>query len=87
MWFDFAALAANQRPEPFPYPTAARYLKIAKEILGADRLMFGSDVPSTVCRDTYRHLIDYAMNADVFTDEEKQLVFHDTAEKVYFSQR
>ena len=50
-------------------------------------MMFGSDVPSTVCRDTYRHLIDYAMNADVFTDEEKQLVFHDTAEKVYFSQR
>ena len=87
VWFDFAALAANQRPEPFPYPTAVKYLKIAKEILGANRLMFGSDVPSTVCRDTYRHLIDFAMDSDVFTDVEKQLVFHDTAEKVYFSQR
>ncbi|MCI8622082.1 MAG: amidohydrolase [Provencibacterium sp.] len=87
VWFDFAALAANQRPEPFPYPTAVHYLKIAKEILGADRLMFGSDLPSTACRDTYRHLIGYAMDSDVFTAQEKQLVFHDTAEKIYFGRR
>jgi len=85
VWFDLAALPANQRPEAYPYPTAKEYIKIAKSIVGADRLMFGSDMPSTLCRDSYQHLIDYCF--DVFTEEERQMVFHDTAEKVYFSHK
>ena len=87
VWFDLAALPANQRPEPYPYPTAREYLKIAKEIVGADRLMFGSDLPSTACRDTYQHLIDYCMVEEVFTQQEQQMVFYDTAQKVYFEHR
>jgi hypothetical protein len=47
--------------------------------------MFGSDLPSTLCRDTYRHLIDYALKSDVFTDSEKELVFYTTANEVYFN--
>ena len=84
VYWDFAALPANQRPEEYPYPTAQRYLRIAKEIAGADRLMFGSDLPSTLCRDTYAHLRDYALTSDVFTEEEKKLVFYETAKKVYY---
>ena len=85
VWWDMAALASNQRPETYPYPTAVRYLKIAKEILGADRIMFGSDLPSTVCRDSYEHLLNYALLSDAFTEEEKKDVFYRTAEKIYFS--
>lgn len=87
VWFDLAALPANQRPEPYPYPTAREYIRTAKSIVGADRLMFGSDMPSTVCRDTYQHLIDYCMDPSVLTEEEQRMVFHDTAEKVYFGHR
>ncbi len=85
VWFDLAALPANQRPEVYPYEQARHYLKIGKQILGADRMMFGSDLPSTLCRDSYRHLVDYAMESDVFTDKEKELVFYQTAESIYFS--
>ena len=85
VWFDLAALPANQRPEVYPYEQARHYLKIGKQILGADRMMFGSDLPSTLCRDSYRHLVDYAMESDVFTDKEKELVFYKTAESIYFS--
>lgn len=84
VWWDMAALPSNQKPEGYPYPTAVRYLRIAKEILGADRIMFGSDLPSTLCRDSYEHLRDFALLSDVFTEAEKQDVFYNTAKKIYF---
>ncbi len=84
VWWDMAALPANQRPEGYPYPTAVHYLKVAKDILGADRIMWGSDIPSTCCRDTYDHLIRFALDSDVFTDAEKEKVFYQTANEVYF---
>ena len=42
VWFDLAAMPSNVRPEKYPYPTAQHFLKIAKGIVGADRLIFGS---------------------------------------------
>ncbi|ANW97764.1 amidohydrolase [Thermoclostridium stercorarium subsp. thermolacticum DSM 2910] len=84
VWFDLAALPSNVRPEKYPYPTAQQYLKTAKEIVGADRLIFGSDIPSVLTRDSYRNLVDYIMLSDVFTDSEKEKVFFRNAEQVYF---
>lgn len=85
VWFDLAALPSNVRPEQYPYPTAQRFLKIAKDIVGADRLIFGSDVPSVLTRDSYQHLVDFIMLSDVFNDDEKEKVFYKNAEEVYFS--
>jgi predicted TIM-barrel fold metal-dependent hydrolase len=87
VWFDLAAMPANVRPEQYPYPTARHYLEVGKKIVGADRLIFGSDVPSTLTRDSYRHLIDFIMLSDVFTDDEKEKVFYQNAEEVYFKSK
>jgi len=84
VWFDLAAMPSNVRPEKYPYPTAQRYLKTAKSIVGADRLIFGSDVPSVLTRDSYQHLVDFIMTSDVFSDSEKENVFYNNANKVYF---
>ena len=84
VWFDLAALAANQKPETYPYPTAVRHLQTAKEVVGADRLMFGSDMPSTLCRDSYAHLTDYIKKSGVFTRQELEKVMYSTANAVYF---
>ena len=84
VWFDLAAMPSNVRPEQYPYPTALSYLKIAKGILGSDRLMFGSDIPSVLTRDTYRHLIDFIMISNVFTESEKEKIFYKNANEVYF---
>ena len=85
IYFDIAALAANQKPETYPYPTAVEHLKTAKSIVGFDRLMFGTDMPSTLARDSYAHLTDYIINSDVFTKKELEYVFYKTADKVYFN--
>lgn len=84
VWFDLAALPANQRPEIYPYEHARHYLKLAREIVGADRMMFGSDLPSTLCRDSYEHLVGYLAESDIFTAREKDMIFYDTALEIYF---
>jgi hypothetical protein len=85
VYFDLASLAHNQQPEKFPYPTAGLHLKTAKEVVGADKLMFGTDIPGNLCRDSYEHLRDYIVEANVFSDKELQQIFYDTANKIYFS--
>lgn len=84
VWFDLAALAANQKPEAYPYPTAVKHLHAAKQAVGADRLMFGSDMPSTLCRDSYAHLVSYITDSGIFSEEELKDLFYNTAERVYF---
>ena len=66
VYFDLASLANNQKPESFPYPTASKHLETAKNTVGADRLMFGSDMPSALARDSYTHLKDYIIQSGVF---------------------
>lgn len=87
VWFDISALAANQKPETFPYPTAVEHLKTAKKVVGAERLMFGSDMPGCLCRDSYSHLVRYITESGVFSKEELQKIMYSTAEGIYFKQR
>ena len=84
VYFDLASLANNQKPESFPYPTASKHLETAKNTVGADRLMFGSDMPSALARDSYTHLKDYIIQSGVFNEKELQDVFYNTAYRVFF---
>jgi hypothetical protein len=87
VYFDLASLAHNQQPEKYPYPTAVEHLKSAKSIVGADKLMFGTDMPGNLCRDTYEHLCDYITTSGVFTDSEIEDIFYNTADKIYFKKQ
>lgn len=84
VYFDISSLASNQKPESYPYPTAVEHLKIAKKIVGADKLLFGSDAPSTLARDSYAHLKNYILNGGIFTRKELCDVFYNNADKIYF---
>lgn len=82
--FDLASLTSNQKPEVYPYPTAVWFIKEAMGILGSGRMMWGSDLPSNLCRDTYRHLFDYILLNPAFTEGEKEDMMWRTAERVFF---
>ena len=84
VYFDLAALSHNQQPETYPYPSAVAHLRTAKEVVGANKLMFGSDMPSTLNRDSYAHLRDYIINSNVITQPELEDIFYNTADKIYF---
>ncbi len=85
VWFDLAALCLNSKPETFPYPTARGYVRDAADIVGADRLLWGSDMPSAMTRDSYRHFIDFIAEHPALSGKDREKILHDNAEKLFFT--
>lgn len=61
----------------------AEYLKALKGIIGAERLLWGTDVPGVLCRYGYKELIDRVKESGVFTERELPLVLGENAKRVY----
>lgn len=70
--------------DEYPYPVTCEYLAEAKDILGSDRLLWGTDAPFAATQDTYEHLTDYLAQSDLFTEEELQNIYYNNAYEVYF---
>ena len=85
VWFDIAALPKIMTPDVYPYPETVSYLAQAKEILGAKKLLWGTDAPFAATQDSYEHLCDYLEKSDVFTEDELEEVYYKNSLKVYFS--
>ena len=85
VWFDLASLQHNLRPDEPPYPRTRHFLRCAADLVGSERLLFGSDLPSTLCRHRYADLIDCIAGCGDFSEQEKQCILHDNAETVFFS--
>lgn len=83
VWFDLAAVPWNVYPEQYPYPTGQSFVRCAREIVGAEKLLWGSDVPSVLTRDTYRRLISYLEEGDIFTPRELEGVLAGNAVTAY----
>lgn len=69
--------------EFYPYPSAVRAIREAADIVGMDKLMWGSDYPRTMTAITYRMSWDFVEKSQLLTEEEKQLFFHQNAERFY----
>lgn len=69
--------------EFYPYPSAVRAILEARDICGMEKLMWGSDYPRTMTAITYRMSWDFVDKSPQLTGEEKQLFFHQNAEKFY----
>jgi predicted TIM-barrel fold metal-dependent hydrolase len=81
--FDISTLAALGR-EDYPYSLALSYVEKAYRLFGARKLIFGSDFPGIMNRCSYQHSISFLRNnCNFLSDEEKNLVFHDNAIRVY----
>ncbi len=84
VWFDLAAMPHNCRPDEYPYPNALHYLKLGMEIAGTEKLMYGSDFPSVLKEDSYRHLTDYILESPQLTGEEKKKICYENAAGLFF---
>ncbi|MGM9972233.1 MAG: amidohydrolase family protein [Anaeroplasmataceae bacterium] len=86
VYFDLASVINNTKPEVFPYPTASLYLHRAIEILGSEHLMWGTDMPSGITKDTYKHNIEWILNDPTISNSDKENIFYNTAYNVYFKE-
>lgn len=83
VWFDLAAMPSNVAPEGYPYPTARAYLALARGIVGAEKLMWGSDVPNVLTRESYPRLLDFVVSPGLFSPSELDGVLYGNACAAY----
>ena len=70
-------------PEFYPFPTAVRRIREAADLVGWDRLMWGSDYPRTITAITYRMSYDFVEKSTDLTDDEKRLFLGENAQRFY----
>ena len=70
-------------PEFYPYPTAIRRIHEAADMVGMDRLMWGSDYPRTITAITYRMSYDFVSKSTELTDSEKTMFLGENAYNFY----
>jgi predicted TIM-barrel fold metal-dependent hydrolase len=83
VWFDLAAVPWNAWPEAYPYPSGLGFIRRAKNIVGSEKFLWGSDAPFTLTRETYARQMRYLEESGVFTDAELEGVFGRNAEAAY----
>lgn len=67
------------RQHEFPYPGAVDHVRQFTDRFGADKLIWGADMPNVERYCTYRQSLDYILNAcDFLSAEEKRAVFAET---------
>ena len=83
IYFDLAAVPFNVQPETYPFPTGLAFIKSAKDIVGVDKLMWGTDVPSVLIQNSYQKLTEYITEGNIFTEDELEKVYYKNALEVY----
>jgi len=69
--------------EFYPYPSAIRAIREAADLVGMDKLMWGSDYPRTITAITYRMSYDFVSKSQELTEREKALFLGDNAQRFY----
>lgn len=69
--------------EFYPFTGAVRAIRQAIDMVGADKLMWGSDYPRTITAITYKMSYDFICKSDGLTDNEKALFLGANAKRFY----
>ena len=69
--------------EFYPFRGAVHALREAADLVGMEKLMWGSDYPRTITAITYRMSYDFVQKTKELTDEEKAMFLGRNAEKFY----
>jgi predicted TIM-barrel fold metal-dependent hydrolase len=69
--------------EFYPFTGAVRAIREAADIVGIERLMWGSDYPRTIVAITYRMSYDFILKSKLLTEDEKTLFLGENARQFY----
>lgn len=83
VYFDTASLTHNLA-DSYPYPKTKNFLKMAKEIVGSNKILFATDYPSCLKEDSYDNLIKLFEENDSFTNEDLDNIFYNNAYNLFF---
>lgn len=86
VWFDLASLQHNVRPDQPPFPAARRFIGAAVQTVGADRLLYGTDTPSNLCRFRYQDMVNTIAEDPALAQEQKQQILYGSAKRVFWDE-
>jgi predicted TIM-barrel fold metal-dependent hydrolase len=69
--------------EFYPYPSAIRAIREAADLVGNDKLMWGSDYPRTITAITYRMSYDFVLKSAELSEHDKSLFLGGNAQRFY----
>jgi predicted TIM-barrel fold metal-dependent hydrolase len=83
VWYEIGYLLAFDKFDEYPYPLAQKMTKEAYKAVGADKLVWGSDMPMLMRTCTYRQAIDFVRkHCNFLSEAEKDLVLGKNASKL-----
>ncbi len=84
--FDLSALPAYARAyDEYPYRAAQGYIQRALRLIGAKKIMWGSDVPGLLTSGTYRQLLNYVrLHCEFSSAEDRAAVLGLNAQRIYW---
>ena len=81
-WLDVSAMPDFFGEEGWPYPTALKLLAEVKTEVGAEKLLWGSDIPGTLCSAAYPQMMDMFRRAEL-APAELEALFCKNAREAY----
>jgi L-galactono-1,5-lactonase len=69
--------------EGYPFPTAVRAMREAADMVGMEKLMWGSDYPRTITAITYRMSYDFIQKSSELSAQEKEAFLGGNAQHFY----
>ena len=69
--------------EFYPYPSAVKAINEAADLVGFEKLMWGSDYPRTMTAITYKMSLDFIEKTTEISEENKKLILGKNARKFY----
>ena len=69
--------------EFYPFPSAIRAIREAAELVGWEKLMWGSDYPRTITAITYRMSYDFVVKSTELTEAQKVAFLGENAKRFY----
>ena len=69
--------------EYYPFHGAVRAIREAADLVGMEKLMWGSDYPRTITAITYRMSYDFVTKSNELTEDEKALFLGENARRFY----
>jgi len=86
VWFDTSALPHRASGEHYPFPSVGRWIRRAVELLGPQKLMWGSDAPALLTAANYDQLLSFMQrHLEFLPTADQELILGKTALEVYFS--
>jgi predicted TIM-barrel fold metal-dependent hydrolase len=84
-WYEVSTTPAYLAGESYPFVEGSAYIQSMYDILGAEKLLWGSDYPGMLMRGNYDRLIDYVLvDCPNIPRDDKEKIMYGNSQRLFF---